>query len=177
MPPNFRELKEKNLTLTLEAFPTSAFARGTHGCRRSFPAFPRHNETPCPCSASLAGCFPAPRFPWENQPQHGDLPEASLGVRGGPVPAHGAAPCPRTTRPGSSGYGPPSREFWGKRDVDGGGVGGSCPSLGGSDTPLGTSRGQMGSPLPPASPAALLGTAPATHAARAQTAAQGGRRR
>lgn len=59
------------------------------------------------------------------------------------------------------------------------GLGAVVPAWGGSDTPLETLRGQMGSPLPPPppSPAALLGTVPATHAARAQTAARGGRRR
>lgn len=103
-PPNFQELKKKICTLTPEAFPTFAFVRGTRGCGQCFLASPWRNETPHPCSASLAGCFPALSFPWENQPQHLDLPGALLGVRGG---VSGACPQGSPSPTGS-----PCRQLW-----------------------------------------------------------------
>lgn len=140
LPPNFRESKEKNPTLTLEAFPTFAFAPGTHGCGGCFPAFPRHNETPRPCSASLTGRFPAPRFPWENQPQCWDAPGASLGPWGGGVRSPPAGQ-PVPTAPAADLI----AGIWGsKRDV--GGVGGNCLSSRGTPPHLRTLRGTDGVP-------------------------------
>lgn len=84
--PDFLELN-KNPILTLEAFPAIAFAQGTQGCGRCFPAFPWCNEMPRPFSVSLASRFPALRSPQENQSRGWDLLGVSLGVRwGSPSP-------------------------------------------------------------------------------------------
>jgi len=89
--PKFPRIKGKNHTLTLEAFPTFAFARGTRGCGRCFPAFPRCNEKPWPCSASLTRRFPALCFPRENQSQCWDL----LGALGRSGAHPWGSPCRR----------------------------------------------------------------------------------
>lgn len=124
-----------------------AFARGTHDRGRCFPAFPRRDEMPCPCSASLTRYSPALCCPWENQRSAGT--RWGIAGTGGAVPARGAAPHPRAAPADSSGCGSSVRELRGKWNADVAGTGGNCSSLWGSETILGTVGGQAGSPLLP----------------------------
>lgn len=99
-------------------------------------------------------------LPWENQPHHWDLLGASLGVQGGlPLLPHGL-PVPVALAAD------PLAGTW---RVNGmvmlEGLGEIVPARGTPPHPLVRLGGQMGSPLPPPSPAALLRTAPAMHAA------------